>query len=63
MISYEDFKKLEIKIGRIISAEKVEGADKSLKLVIDLGLFFIKNTKQQMVAGIAQYYTPFSTVN
>ena len=32
-ISYSDFSKLDIRIGTIISAEKVEGADKLLKLV------------------------------
>ncbi len=38
MISIDDFKKLEIKIGEILSAEKVEGADKLLKFSVDFGL-------------------------
>ena len=37
-ISFDDFKKLEIRIGKIISAEKVEGSDKLLKLEVDFGL-------------------------
>ena len=53
MITFDDFKKLEIRIGKIISAEKVEGADKLLKLEVDLG-----EAKRQLVAGIAQYYKP-----
>lgn len=53
MITIEEFKKLEIKIGKIISAEKIEGADKLLKLEVDFGEF-----KRQIVSGIAQYYKP-----
>ena len=37
MINIEDFKKLEIKVGKVISAEKVPEADKLLKLIFDLG--------------------------
>ena len=37
MISYEDFKKVEIKIGKIISAEKIPDTDKLLLLKVDFG--------------------------
>ena len=53
MITFDDFKKLEIKIGKILSAEKVEGTDKLLKLEIDFGA-----EKRQIVAGIAETYQP-----
>ena len=53
MITFEDFKKLEIKIGKILSAEKIPEADKLIKLEIDLG-----EEKRQVVAGIAQFYEP-----
>jgi len=53
MITFDDFKKLEIRIGRILSAEKVEGTDKLLKLEIDFG-----TEKRQIVAGIAETYQP-----
>lgn len=53
MITYEDFAKLEIKIGKIVSAEKVENADKLLKLEIDFG-----HEKRQIVSGIADWYNP-----
>ena len=49
MISYEDFKKLEIRIATIDSAEKVENTDKLIKLTVDLG-----GQKRQLVAGIAE---------
>jgi methionine--tRNA ligase beta chain len=53
MITFDDFKKLEIKIGKILSAERVEGTDKLLKLEIDFGA-----EKRQIVAGIAETYLP-----
>jgi methionyl-tRNA synthetase len=51
-ISFEEFGKMKLKTARVIAAEKVEGAEKLLKLQIDLG-----DEKRQIVAGIAQYYT------
>jgi methionine--tRNA ligase beta chain len=53
MISYDHFKKLDIRIGKIVSAEKVEGTDKLLRLEIDCG-----DEKRQVVAGIAEMYQP-----
>lgn len=52
-ITFEEFKKVEIRIGKIISAEKVENADKLLKLQIDFGGF-----QRQIVSGIAESFTP-----
>lgn len=51
MITYEDFKKLEIKIGKIKSAAKAEGADKLLKLIFDIG-----GEERQIMSAIAEYY-------
>ncbi len=53
MVSYEEFKKLDIRIGKILKAEHIEGADKLLRLEIDLG-----SEIKQIVAGIAQFYEP-----
>jgi len=58
MISFDDFKKLEIKIGKVISAEKIEGADKLLKLVFDLG----GPEPVQIVAGIAEVFPDASVL-
>lgn len=52
MITYDDFAKLEIKIGEIISAEIVEGADKLLRLMVDVG----EETPRQIVSGIREYF-------
>jgi len=51
MISFKDFENLEIKIGTVVLAERIEGTDKLLKLEIDLGL-----EKRQIVAGIGDVY-------
>jgi methionyl-tRNA synthetase len=52
LISIEDFAKVQLKVGRVISAEKVEKSEKLLKLRIDIG------EERQIVAGIAKSYTP-----
>lgn len=51
MIDFEDFKKVEIRIGKIISAEKIPEGDKLLKLMVDLG-----DEQRQIMAGIAEYF-------
>jgi methionyl-tRNA synthetase len=57
-IQYEDFKKLDLRVGTIIAAEKVAKADKLLKLEVDLGF-----EKRTIVSGIAQHFTPEEIVN
>ena len=54
-VHFEDFKKLDIRIGKIISAEKVEGSDKLLKLEVDFS-----EEKRQIIAGIGKFYEPES---
>ena len=53
MITFDDFKKLDIRVGKILSGEKVSGTDKLMKLEVDFGL-----EKRQMIAGIAQFFEP-----
>jgi methionyl-tRNA synthetase len=52
MITIEDFAKVEIKIGEILSAEKVENADKLLRLSVGFG----EEEPRQIVSGISAYY-------
>lgn len=54
-IVFEDFKKVEIRIGEVISAEKVENADKLLKLEVEFGS---EIGNRQIVSGIAEHYAP-----
>jgi len=56
-IQFEDFAKIDLKVGTIVSAEKVEKADKLLKLQIDLG-FEIRT----IVSGIALHHQPEAIV-
>jgi len=51
MIKIEDLKKLEIVIGTVLSAERVENTDKLIKLEMDLG-----NETRQIITGIAQFF-------
>jgi methionyl-tRNA synthetase len=57
-IQYDDFAKLDLRIGTIVTAEKVEKADKLLKLQVNMG----KETRI-IVSGIAQHFKPEDLVN
>jgi methionine--tRNA ligase beta chain len=57
-ITYDDFKKIELKIGRILSVEPVVGSDKLLRLSVD----FAEGTPRQILSGIAKYFPDFKTI-
>jgi methionyl-tRNA synthetase len=52
MINYDDFAKVEIQVGKILSAEKVPDTDKLLKLMVDFG----EEKPRQVISGIAMYH-------
>lgn len=52
MITIEDFGKVEIRAGKILSAEVIEGSDKLLKLSVDFG----EEVARQVVSGIRKYF-------
>jgi len=52
-MNIEEFQKIDLRIGKIIVAEKVENSDKLLRLEVDFG-----NEWRQIVSGIANYYKP-----
>lgn len=52
-IEYDDFAKMDIRVGTILAAEKVAKTKKLLKLTIDTGI-----DKRTIVSGIAEYYSP-----
>ena len=58
MINIEDFKKINIVVGQILSAEKVPDTDKLLKLSVDLG----EATPRQIVSGISLYFPDCSVL-
>ena len=53
MITFEDFKKVDLRTAEIVQAEKVDGADRLLKIQVKMG-----EDTRQIVAGIAEYYKP-----
>ena len=53
IIGIEEFAKVQLKVGRVLEAEPVEGSDKLLKLQVVIGA-----EKRQIVAGIKANYTP-----
>lgn len=54
MINYEEFSKIELKIGRVLAANRVEGSEKLLQLKVDLG----EESQRQIIAGIGKVYEP-----
>lgn len=64
-VTYEEFKKVEIRAGKILSAEKVPETDKLLKLMVDIGEKneIGQSTKPlQIISGIAPYYPDPATL-
>ena len=56
-ITIDDFKKVELKVAKVLSAEPIEGSEKLLKLQVDLG-----SEQRQILSGIAKYYAPAELV-
>ena len=54
MITYDNFKKIDLRVAKILTAERVEGSDKLVKLQIDVG----ELGQCQLVAGIGMVYAP-----
>jgi len=54
VITYEDFKKIELKVAKVLEAERMEGSEKLLKLKLDLG----EAEPRQVIAGIGKNYDP-----
>ena len=52
-ITFDDFSKMDIRVGLILEAEKVPKTDKLMKLLVDTGI-----DKRTIVSGIAEYFTP-----
>ena len=52
-ITFEDFQKMDIRVGKIVAAEKVAKTKKLMKLTVDTGI-----DTRTVVSGIAEYYTP-----
>ncbi|MBP5427039.1 MAG: methionine--tRNA ligase [Clostridiales bacterium] len=53
IITIDDFEKIKLKVAKVLSAERVEGSSKLLKLMLKVG-----DSEKQVVSGIAKHYTP-----
>ena len=57
IIDLNEFARLDLRIGRIANAEKIEGSKKLIRLEVDIG-----DEQRQVVAGIAEEYNPESLI-
>ena len=58
VITFDEFQSVELKTAKVLKVEKVDGADKLLKLQIEVG-----DEKRQIISGIAQHYSPEDLVD
>ena len=59
LIKYDDFSKVDMRIGTVLSVEDIEGSDKLIKMEVDFGTL----GKRQILAGIKTWYKPEDLVN
>ena len=57
-ITYEDFSKLDLRVGKVIKAERIKGLTKIVKALVDLG-----SEKRELIVGGAEYYEPEYFIN
>ena len=57
-ITYEEFSKVKLKVGKILSAENLPGYNKILRLIIDLG-----DEEREIMSGLAKHYQPDEIVD
>ena len=57
-IEFDEFSKIDLRVGTVIEAEAVEKSEKLLKLLVDTGL-----DKRTILSGIAKYYSPDDLLN
>ena len=56
-ISFDEFQKLDLRVGKIVGASQLPGSRNLIRMIVDFG-----NEKRQAVAGLLQYYKPESLV-
>lgn len=59
MVNIDDFIKLEFKVGTVLEASDIEGSERLLKLIVDLG----EEKPRQILSGIKQWYSPEDLVD
>jgi methionine--tRNA ligase beta chain len=56
-VSFEEFQKLDLRVGRIIDANQIQGSRNLIRMIVDFG-----TEKRQAVAGLLQWYKPENLV-
>jgi len=56
-ISFEDFRKLDLRVGKILEANQIPGSRNLIRMIVDFG-----SEKRQAVAGLLQHYKPEALV-
>ncbi|MDP3941717.1 MAG: methionine--tRNA ligase [bacterium] len=59
IIPFEDFSKLDIRVGKVMTCERKDGSEKLLRLTVDFG----EEGTRNILSGIAQWYTPEQLVD
>lgn len=57
-ITYEDFSKLDLRVGKVIKVERIKGLTRVVKVLVDLG-----SEKRELIVGGAEYYEPEYFIN
>jgi len=57
-VSFEDFLKLDMRVGKVVEAEQILGSRNLIKMIVDF-----RSEKRQSVAGLLQYYKPEELVD
>jgi methionine--tRNA ligase beta chain len=55
IVEFEDFQKLDLRVGKVLKAENVEGSINLIRMQVDLGLEY---GERKILAGLAKYYKP-----
>jgi methionyl-tRNA synthetase len=58
MINFDDFAKVEMRVGTVLNAEEIPGSDKLLKLTVDMG----EEEPRTILSGIKQWYKPVQLI-
>ncbi len=53
IITFEEFKKVDLRVGKVIEAEDVKGSKNLIRLIVDLG-----EEKRQIITGLKRWYRP-----
>lgn len=60
IVSFSDFAKMDLRVGKVVAAENVEGSENLIRMIVDLGKEY---GQRKILAGIAKWYKPSQLKN